>query len=463
LVQAPLSPSDLLGGLAGGLFSITGGTHGAIADMTNPTTGPLAGALNSWVNDPAIPAAPDRPKAYLNWILLDNQFRYVGGMVGTNNQSGALQVGDPGTNNGQLKDPLAVTGLPISKSGYLYIYLSNVTEHQDVFFDNLSVVHYSGPMAEENHYYPFGLAMAGISDKALKSNYAENKHRFSGKELQDKEFSDGSGLEEYDFGARMQDPQIGRMLTVDPLANKFPWQSSYCAFNNNPINIMDPTGKSGEPVIDKVHKTITVTSNIVFYGSDGSAALATKAATNIQSQWNAANGKTTIDGVEYSVSFAVTGSYDNTVTADVVSGNTDIKNNYVKLVASGIDVSEMDGAGSNTGQFLISNINDANSTTESHEFGHGFGLEHPTNTDLRSPAGSTTTADAPGIMYPRGTAVDGPYTWDPTKGATAGTPGVNATNTMNPTSRKVSQADINKLGLNTVIYDPNTGKGKWVA
>jgi len=44
-IQAPLSPDDLLGGLAGGLFSITGGTHGVISDLTNPTTGPLAGAL----------------------------------------------------------------------------------------------------------------------------------------------------------------------------------------------------------------------------------------------------------------------------------------------------------------------------------------------------------------------------------------------------------------------------------
>jgi hypothetical protein len=35
--------------------------------------------------------------------------------------------------------------------------------------------------------------MAGISDKAIKSNYSENKYRFDKRELQNKEFADGGG------------------------------------------------------------------------------------------------------------------------------------------------------------------------------------------------------------------------------------------------------------------------------
>jgi RHS repeat-associated protein len=226
------SITDVLASLATGVVNMASGGKGSITDLNNTSTSPIFAALNSFMpaNDPN---QSTKPKAYLNWILLDDQLNYVSSYP----QSGAIVIGAAGTLN-----VLGYTGLPITKNGFLYIWVSNETPSWDVFFDNLSVTQYTGPLLEETHYYPFGLTMAGISDKALKTKYAQNNYKYNGKELQNQEFSDGTGLEDYDFGARMFDPQIGRWNTIDPLSEKSRRWSPYNYTYNNPSRFIDPDG-----------------------------------------------------------------------------------------------------------------------------------------------------------------------------------------------------------------------------
>ncbi len=85
--------------------------------------------------------------------------------------------------------------------------------------------------------YFFGMLMPGRHDEINGNPYT---YGFNGMERDEEVKGAGNS---YDFGARMQDPRLGRFLSIDPLQIKYPSMSSYSAFANNPIIFIDPDGR----------------------------------------------------------------------------------------------------------------------------------------------------------------------------------------------------------------------------
>jgi RHS repeat-associated protein len=211
--------NELLGLVSNGLATNSGGKATALELQNN--TG-LNSALSSFINGQTS-TDPTYPKSYLNWILFDEQFKMVA------NISGFTQVGASESTTELATKP----NVYVDKSGFLYIYTSNQSKNIDVYFDNLQITHTRGALLEENHYYPFGLTMAGISSKA--ANMRENKIKY-----QQYELNTDFDINLYESFYRSHDPQLGRFWQIDPKPN--PFESLYAAMGNNPISKIDLLG-----------------------------------------------------------------------------------------------------------------------------------------------------------------------------------------------------------------------------
>jgi RHS repeat-associated protein len=228
--------NDIIGALNAGIPGLSGGkiTSGELSG--NSTISP--GATSFLNSQSGYNSA--KPKAFINWILFDEQFKYV------STGSGFEQVGASNAFTTHTQ-----TGVAIPRNGYLYVYVSNETPNIDVYFDNLQVTHIRGPILEETHYYPFGLTMHGLSSKALAFDDVGNKQRFNGYEQQNNEFADGSGLDWYDYKRRFYDNQIGRFFCQDGLADEYAYYSPYQFAGNQVTIAIDLDGLEPETMIDK--------------------------------------------------------------------------------------------------------------------------------------------------------------------------------------------------------------------
>ena len=223
------------------------------------------------------------------YFAYDNQLNPV-----TSN-SGALQVENPTTVRKPVHanaadsfagvsvrdelEQLLTQKLTIDNDGFLHVeacpelveWVSNGSADKEINFDNFLITTAKGKVWQINHYYPYGLRIAGLdgySHDYTSTSLSAGKNMYTGKELQMLEMSragtsgdssssrhDSSGfhggmgelhlpystgLEMYDFHARFYDPQLGRWFAPDP-AEQF--SNPYLAMGNNPVMYVDPDGE----------------------------------------------------------------------------------------------------------------------------------------------------------------------------------------------------------------------------
>ena len=118
--------------------------------------------------------------------------------------------------NGSLKMLLNEAGYVSFPDKKFHFYLKDHLGNVRVVADK------DGNVEETNDYYPFG----GL----FTASTSAQPYKYNGKELDRK-----SGLDWYDYGARMYDAALGRWHAVDPMSEKYYSWSPYTYCMGNPI------------------------------------------------------------------------------------------------------------------------------------------------------------------------------------------------------------------------------------
>ncbi len=129
---------------------------------------------------------------------------------------------------------IRINGTALNRFYYLKDHLGTVRMTVDA---SANVVSY-------DDYYPYGMVMP---TRSLESASEDARYKFTSKER------DSETKYDY-FDARYYDGRIGRWLSIDPRADKYPDAYNYCF--GNPLKHIDPDGQSGWDIVLGVFSAI---------------------------------------------------------------------------------------------------------------------------------------------------------------------------------------------------------------
>jgi RHS repeat-associated protein len=182
------------------------------------------------------------------------------------------------------------TNYKAPKNGYVYIYLSNQSNN-DVYWDNFAAGITQGNIAEENHYYAYGLRIATLSSKKLGDTYEgslKNNYLYQGAFA---ELDDDIGWT--DFALRNYDAQIGRWVQQDPFDQ---FASPYVGMGADPVNLIDPSGgvvvpPGGGSVLSMTAETAKTMGEVIVKVGPGLGSAAAKAGSGLTTKLLSGTGR----------------------------------------------------------------------------------------------------------------------------------------------------------------------------
>ncbi len=104
--------------------------------------------------------------------------------------------------------------------------LSVVSDKKIPNFAGSSLNYFNADIKSYNDYYPFGMLLPNRHQ-----NTGDYRYGFQNQEMDNELKGEGNSI---NYKYRMHDPRAGRFFAVDPLAAKYPWNSSY-AFSENRV------------------------------------------------------------------------------------------------------------------------------------------------------------------------------------------------------------------------------------